>query len=92
MVLAKAKKAQRWEWAMMARKQGAKPLIIGPVRLGITFAPKSHHAQDVDNCLASIKAGLDGLADILCVNDSEFRITPTMTAPIKGGAGIIEVS
>ncbi len=39
----------------------------------ITFYPPNNKPRDIDNCLASIKAGLDGIADGLAINDKFFR-------------------
>lgn len=41
--------------------------------LKITFYPPTKANRDIDNCLASIKAGLDGIADGLAINDKFFR-------------------
>jgi len=41
--------------------------------LKITFYPPTKANRDIDNCLASIKAGLDGVADGLAINDRFFR-------------------
>jgi crossover junction endodeoxyribonuclease RusA len=35
--------------------------------------PPDRRARDLDNMLASIKSGLDGLADALEANDRRFR-------------------
>lgn len=44
----------------------------GYIALTITFHPPNFR-MDLDNCLASIKAGIDGMADALGVNDRKFR-------------------
>ena len=44
----------------------------GPVHLHIAFFPPDRRHRDVDNMLASIKSGLDGLAEALGVNDKRF--------------------
>jgi crossover junction endodeoxyribonuclease RusA len=90
---AKAVKAQRNHWFALARWHGceAQTQPAGyPRSLTITFCPRTRHEQDVDGCLASIKAGLDGLADALRVNDSTFRLAPIMGDPVKGGTVIVE--
>jgi crossover junction endodeoxyribonuclease RusA len=51
----------------------------------ITFHPPDKRKRDLDNCLASFKAGLDGIADALGVNDCQFKLSLEMGSPIKGG-------
>ena len=43
------------------------------VPMVITFYPPDKRHRDYDNRVASIKAGLDGVADALRVNDRLFR-------------------
>ena len=47
----------------------------GPIHLDIEFVPPNKRAHDLDNCLAAIKAGLDGVADAWGVNDKRFALT-----------------
>jgi crossover junction endodeoxyribonuclease RusA len=58
--------------------------------VGIVFRPPDKRRRDLDNCLASFKAALDGIADALGVNDNQFKLTVQMGQPIKGG--IVEVT
>lgn len=44
----------------------------GTIRLDLTFEMPDKRHRDVDNCLAAAKAGIDGLADALFVNDKLF--------------------
>lgn len=83
---AKAKKAQRVEWATLAVAHQLKAPREGKVEVRIEFVPADRRPRDADNLLASCKAGLDGLADAMGVNDSRFRITFDMGEPVKGGA------
>lgn len=61
-----------------------------PVTLTITFVPPSKRHYDLDNCLAAIKSGLDGVADALQVNDHRFRLEPFMSEAV-GGYIIIDI-
>jgi crossover junction endodeoxyribonuclease RusA len=45
----------------------------GEISLKLTFVMPDHRFRDLDNCLAASKAGLDGLADALMVNDKAFH-------------------
>jgi len=44
----------------------------GKIEIEITFYPPDKRHRDADNMVASIKAGLDGIADALRVNDKRF--------------------
>lgn len=62
-----------------------------PQHLSITFYPPDKRKRDLDNMLSSIKAGLDGIADALGVNDERFALTIRKGDPVKGGQVCVEV-
>lgn len=71
----KAAKTYRIECGWHVRAAGPKPKFApsGPVTLDIEFVePDKQYRRDLDNMLASIKAGIDGIADALGVNDRRF--------------------
>ncbi len=45
----------------------------GNIELDIMFYPPDKRHRDLDNCLAAIKSGIDGVADALGVNDRRFK-------------------
>jgi crossover junction endodeoxyribonuclease RusA len=47
------------------------------------FVPPDRRRRDLDNLIASMKAGLDGLADALGVDDSRWKLSAE--APAAGG-------
>ena len=57
---------------------------LGKIPIEITFYPPDRRHRDADNMVASIKAGLDGLADALKVNDRQFLPTFKFSDEIKG--------
>lgn len=71
---AKAKKQLRAAWAWQAVAQGARRLQADRLMVRLTFHAPDKRARDLDNLLASCKAGLDGLADVLGVDDSRWAI------------------
>jgi crossover junction endodeoxyribonuclease RusA len=69
----KAAKAYRQAaaWSMVAAGIplfGAQSLIL----LEVTFVEPDKRRRDLDNMLAAIKSGIDGIADALGVNDRRF--------------------
>lgn len=87
--LARAKKSYRHACAWTARSQGASLLLANRLAVHLRFVPPDRRGRDLDNCIASMKAGLDGLADVIGVDDSRW----TLTAELAGGAigGFVKV-
>lgn len=84
--VAKAKKSYRQiSWAL-ALEAKIKVSTTGeePIFLRVSFFPPDRRHRDDDNMIASMKAGLDGLADALKVNDRRFKCTWEFSTEIKG--------
>lgn len=73
--LAKLKKQYREACAWTAASQGAAPTPATALHLTLTFVPPTRRAYDLDNALARMKSGLDGLADVLRVDDRHWSLT-----------------
>ena len=82
--LARAKKAYRAACAWIAKEQGAKRIEAERLHLTITFVPPNRRAHDLDNCLARLKSGLDGLADVLGVDDKAWTLTISKADEVGG--------
>lgn len=89
--IARAKKSLRAAWAWEARKQGAKRMQSGALSVRLTFHPPDKRPRDLDNMLAACKAGLDGLADVLGVDDRNWSLS-LARSPDIGGFVWVEVS
>lgn len=64
----------------------------GPIPVRITAHPiKGKVAPDLDNCLASLKAPLDGIALGLGVDDKMFRPTIELGEPVERGRVLIQI-
>lgn len=76
-VTAKVKSAYRARCAAVALKAGARALVAGKEALAVhlVFLPPDRRARDWDNLLASMKSGLDGLADAMGVDDRHWRLS-----------------
>ena len=61
-------------------------------RLVLTFHPPDNRRRDLDNMLASIKSGLDGIAQASGCDDSGWSLTLERGEPVKGGAVIVRVA
>ena len=82
--LAKAKKAYRAACAWTATEQGVRRIEAERLHLTITFVPPNRRAHDLDNCLARMKSGLDGLADVLGVDDRHWKLEIDRSDEIGG--------
>lgn len=82
--LAKAKKAYRAACAWQAKAQGAHTMKADKLHLTLTFHAPTRRAFDLDNALARCKAGLDGLCDVLGVDDSKWSLTIRKADTIGG--------
>lgn len=72
--LSKLKKQYREACRLQVLAQGAQPME-GCLRVQLEFVPPDRRKRDWDNLVASMKAGLDGLADALQVDDSQFVLS-----------------
>ena len=89
--LAKAKKAYRAECAYLAIAQGIHKVEADKLHLSLTFFAPTRRAYDLDNALARMKAGLDGLADVLGVDDSKWSLS-IARGDKTGGSVVVEVT
>lgn len=93
-IMAKAKKAYRATCRRIADEHALSlaPKAPTSVMVALTFVPPDRRHRDLDNLLASMKSGLDGLADSMGVNDSLFRVTMDLADdPVKEGLVLVEV-
>lgn len=88
----KAAKAYRQACYLLTRQSG----IVAPagrVLLALEFVPPDRRRRDDDNCLAAFKAGRDGVADALGIDDSRFITQFALSRePVKGGAVRVRIS
>lgn len=56
------------------------------LKVTAVFCPPDARRRDRDNMLASIKPYLDGIADVIGVDDSNFELTISKAEPVKHGA------
>lgn len=78
-------------WACKAAKMNFAHLSDTGLHLRITFNPPDRRKRDLDNMLASLKPALDGIADVIGVDDSMWGLTLVRGGVVKGGAVVVEV-
>lgn len=90
-VKARATKAYREEVYKLAKAAALYLPDSEHVSMRFEFHPPDNRARDLDNMLASIKAGIDGIADAMEVNDARFGIWLSRREPVKGGRVVVSV-
>lgn len=87
-------RARKAAWALTheASRNGPAFDVGIPISLSITFFQPDKRHRDRDNLLAALKPSLDGVADALGVNDSQFDpITIRRDYGLKPGYVLVEV-
>lgn len=82
-------------WTNRARPQEEQELkwpYDGEIPISVTFFPPDNRRRDRDNMLASFKAGFDGIADALGVDDNRFIPTHRVGEVVKGGKVLVEIT
>lgn len=83
--MAKHRKAQEYKEDCWIITKAAKiPKPEGNVKLDIVFYPPDNRKRDLDNMLASIKYGLDGVAAGLGIDDNRFELSIKVADQIGG--------
>jgi len=85
--VAQVKRTYRQACWALAREAGLGPgTLAGAKRaeLILLFFPPNRQPRDHDNLIAAMKAGIDGLADAMKVDDRIFTITSTVVDSIGG--------
>lgn len=78
---ARVAKQSREDAAWWAKHAGVKPIKADALSVTIIFYPPDNRRRDVDGMLASLKPALDGIADIIGVDDSKWQIALRKETP-----------
>ena len=77
--------AYRADGAKAAWAAGFRRLPWDRAHLRITFCAPTKTRRDLDNMLAAIKSGLDGVSDAIGIDDSRWELTLRRGAAVKPG-------
>lgn len=92
MALSRIKKKYRADCGMVALIYGQKVRGAGAFRVTLTFHPPDRRRRDDDNLEASFKAGRDGIAEALRVDDHKWQVTRApIGEPVPGGCVYVEI-
>jgi crossover junction endodeoxyribonuclease RusA len=87
---AKYAKAYREQCKLITLNEKLQVPTEGKLNLWITFYPPDKRARDDDNLLSAFKAGRDGIAEALGINDKRFVSHPIISEK-TGGFVIIDI-
>ena len=80
----KAAKAYRAACYMLTKQAGVKVDWEGDVHAWMNFYPPDKRHRDDDNMIAAFKAGRDGMAEALGIDDKRIRIRPFVESQVGG--------
>lgn len=83
---ANAAKTARKNAAWSAKAAGVKPIDATALGVRLIFHPPDRRRRDGDGMLSSCKAYIDGISDVVGVDDSRWVISFERREPVKGGA------
>ena len=90
--LDRAKKSYKHDCALELLAQDVpRPNTVERIPLTITFNPPDRRKRDRDNMQASLKYGLDCLANRMGVDDFLFDPSYRVGEPVKGGRVVVEI-
>jgi len=82
--LANAKKKYRRLCANDVMSQGVRKINAKKLHVSLVFHPPARYGYDLDNLLARMKSGLDGLSDVLGVDDNNWAISVDKSDQVRG--------
>lgn len=92
--ISKVKKAYRLKCSQLGLANGLHLVSKDPtsVKVHLLFCQPDRRGRDWDNMLASMKSGLDGLADAMGVDDRKWRVAFDVSDdPVKHGKVLVTV-
>lgn len=91
MALYRLKKAYREVCEKYTLVSGEQITWDGDVHAWINFVPPDLRKRDDDNCLSAFKAGRDGMAEALGIDDNRFKAHPTVAKVPDRSGGRVEI-
>ncbi len=77
--------------AYSAMEQGIRGMAAEALAVTVTFHPPDKRRRDLDGMLTAVKNYLDGISDVVGVDDSKWSISMSRAEPRKGGAVLVRL-
>lgn len=74
-VLARARREYKTKCRLAALNQGLGPIDAETISVHFVFTPPTARRIDLDNCISRMKSGIDALADVIKIDDSQWRMS-----------------
>lgn len=88
---AKAATKARRDASWLAVAAGVEPITAKALQVTAVFTPPDNRQRDVDGMLSACKSAIDGIADVLGVDDSKWVFNLRRAAPKAPGTVRIEI-
>lgn len=85
---ARAKRSYKVTAWTLTKQAGAVPGI----NVAMLFCPPDKRRRDLDNMIAAMKAGIDGISDAIGIDDSRFVLSFAIGPVVANGAVIVTVT
>lgn len=85
-VKAAATKSARTNAAWATKQAGLSKLDLASLKVTVVYHAPDKRRRDADGVLSSCKAYLDGISDVIGIDDSEWEIAIRKAEPVKHGA------
>lgn len=85
------REACHWIVRQACLAEGLAILPTGLTLKSVTFYPPDRRHRDDDGMIGAFKAGRDGIADALGIDDRHFRPSYHFGEPVKGGSIVITI-
>lgn len=80
----------RVHWATRARAAGIGRMEAEALHVTVIFTPPNNRAHDLDGLLSNVKSYLDGIVDVVGIDDRHWRISPVKeSARPRGNVRVI---
>jgi len=76
---------------LSARTQNTPKIQAGKIDVRLIFTPPDHRHRDDDNMIGAFKAGRDGIADWIGVDDRNWNTNYAFRKPEKPGGVTVEI-
>lgn len=88
---ARAVRRARHAAQALALEAGIRRIEDKALNVSVTFHAPDNRRRDTDNAISSLKASMDGIADVVGVDDSRWRLSFEWGEVRKGGAVEIKI-
>lgn len=88
---AKQSRALAWGLTLAAGIRRNDPDIPQSIKATLVFRAPDNRRRDLDGMLSNCKSLIDGVADVIGVDDSKWEIALRREAKVKGGSVRIEL-